>query len=124
MESWREELYANELYHYGVKGMKWHHRKSPILYTDGHPQNSVTPGTTGVVSASRTSSALKDRRIKRGKSGIARLFYRAEYRKHSRGYSRTIEAGQRRFTRFMGTKTFNFLDRKRQEVGRKAYDGA
>ena len=27
METWREELYANELYHYGVKGMKWHVRK-------------------------------------------------------------------------------------------------
>ena len=124
METWREELYANELYHYGVKGMKWHHRKSPILYTDGHPQNSVTPGTTGVVSAGRTSSALKDRRIKRGKSGLARLLYQAENRKHRRGYSRTIEAGQRRFTQFMGTKAFNFLDRKRQELGRKAYDGA
>ena len=29
MEVWREELYANELYHYGVKGMKWRHRKTP-----------------------------------------------------------------------------------------------
>lgn len=27
MEAWREELYAGELYHYGVKGMKWRHRK-------------------------------------------------------------------------------------------------
>ena len=27
METWREELYANELYHYGVKGMKWRFRK-------------------------------------------------------------------------------------------------
>lgn len=27
MESWREELYANELYHYGVKGMKWRFHK-------------------------------------------------------------------------------------------------
>ena len=27
METWRKELYANELYHYGVKGMKWRFRK-------------------------------------------------------------------------------------------------
>lgn len=27
METWRKELYANELYHYGVKGMKWRFHK-------------------------------------------------------------------------------------------------
>lgn len=27
MESWRQELYDNTLYHYGVKGMKWRHHK-------------------------------------------------------------------------------------------------
>lgn len=34
MEVWREELYANELYHYGVKGMKWRHRKTPDNLND------------------------------------------------------------------------------------------
>ena len=27
MESWRQELYDNTIYHYGVKGMKWRHHK-------------------------------------------------------------------------------------------------
>lgn len=31
MEPWREELYHSELYHYGVKGMKWKNRKRSLI---------------------------------------------------------------------------------------------
>lgn len=35
MNNWRRELYHAELYHYGVKGMKWgKHLKAKDLVTD------------------------------------------------------------------------------------------
>ena len=36
MESWREELYASELFHFGVKGMRWRKRKNKYKDFDSY----------------------------------------------------------------------------------------
>lgn len=143
MEAWREELYANELYHYGVKGMKWRFHKgattkgvSTILGgasqviggvdRDGiggsfldryrrYAQNRTRhqKGSKPIKSRQQAQSARNSRSGNRGGARVSAI----------KG-SRTVAAGQRRATQIMGRKTFNFLDRKRQELGRKAYDGA
>jgi len=46
MESWRQELYDNTLYHYGVKGMRWRHHKKKY-------QQNAQDAISGIAGASK-----------------------------------------------------------------------
>ena len=41
MEAWREELYANELWHHGIKGQQWGERNGPPYPLDKSTHKAV-----------------------------------------------------------------------------------
>ena len=44
MEAWREELYANELYHHGIKGQQWGERNGPPYPLDSATHRAIIRG--------------------------------------------------------------------------------
>ena len=117
METWREELYANELYHYGVKGMKWRHHKGHAekeydwRYPNGSPHNmkAMSGGAAEAKRQSFYSSAYGKHylngtaRLKKVNiSGVGGLYRKTHSNKNNGTENRSRKRGRKWATKWFG----------------------
>lgn len=84
-------MYNNELYHFGVKGMRWGHRKSTDQYTIEQTRSMNREGIAKAKYNYRNSKrAAKQKRNNTTDSRQAKINYKSDIRKAKKQYKQDI----------------------------------